>query len=92
MIIIETRHMGKYSLRKLCIEYGWFTCGDNEAYERLFDMAGDYSTNIDISKLYEMAQWIVIHSSEESMEDIDLADVMGALASTCFSTFEIIDD
>ena len=29
MIIIETRHMGKYSLRKLCIEYGWFTCGDN---------------------------------------------------------------
>ena len=55
-------------------------------------MAGDYSTNIDISKLYEMAQWIVIHSSEESMEDIDLADVMGALASTCFSTFEIIDD
>ena len=92
MIIKETRHMNKYRLRKLCIKYDWFTCGDNEEYEKLFDMAGSFSTNIGAHTLYEMAEWIMIHSSEESMEDIDLADVMGALTGVCYSTFEIIDD
>ena len=92
MIIRETRHMNKYRLRNLCIKYDWFTCGDNAEYEKLFDMAGDFSTNIGAYTLYDMAEWITIHSSEESMEDIDLADVMGALAGVCYSTFEIIDD
>lgn len=25
-----------YDLRALCIEHGWFTCGTNEQYDKLF--------------------------------------------------------
>ena len=37
MIRIEKASMA--AMRELCIERDWFTCGTNEQYDKLFDMA-----------------------------------------------------
>lgn len=92
MVIKEIRSMSKSRLRQLCIERNWFTRGTNDEYTRLFDMAGTYDTNIGAYTLYDMAVWIMDHSSEEAMEDVEITDVMAALARICHSTFVITDD
>lgn len=92
MVIKETRLMSKLRLRQLCIDRDWFTCGTNDEYARLFDMAGEYDTHIGAYTLYDMAFWIMDHSSDEAMEDVEVTDVMAALARICRTTFEITFD
>lgn len=38
MKIKETRKMGLYDLRALCIKHDWYTSGCNEEYSKLLDM------------------------------------------------------
>ncbi len=91
MVITEIRRMSKPRLRQLCIERNWFTRGTNDEYTRLFEMAGDYDTNIGAHTLYDMAAWIMGHSSDDAMEDIEITDVMYELARICITTFNITD-
>lgn len=91
MVITEIRRMSKPRLRQLCIERNWFTRGTNDEYTRLFEMAGDYNTNIGAYTLYDMAAWIMDHSSEDAMEDAEITDVMYELARICITTFNITD-
>lgn len=92
MVIKETRLMSKLRLRQLCIDRDWFTRGTNDEYARLFEMAGDYNANIGAYTLHDMAIWIMDHSSDNAMEDVEITDVMAALARICHSTFDITYD
>lgn len=92
MVIKETRLMSKLRLRQLCIDRDWFTRGTNDEYTRLFEMAGDYDTHIGAYTLYDMAVWIMAHSSDEALEDVEITDIMAALARICRTTYEITYD
>lgn len=92
MVIKEIRRMSKPRLRQLCIDRNWFTRGTNDEYAHLFDMAGDYDSHIGILTLYDMAAWIMGHSSKEAMEDVEITCIMYELARICRSSFYITDD
>ncbi len=58
----EIRRITPYSLRNLCIENDWYTCGDNEEYGHLLlDLAGS-KENITTDDIVEIASDIVEHS------------------------------
>lgn len=52
------------NLRRLCIEKGWFTCGTNEQYEKLF-YANEHGATID-----EIAMIIWVCSEDFSFTSI----------------------
>lgn len=92
MIIKEIRRMSKPRLRQLCIDRNWFTRGTNDEYTRLFEMAGDNDSHIGTHTMYDMAAWIMGHSSDDAMEDVEVTDIMYELARICRSSFYITDD
>lgn len=58
----EIRRISAYSLRNLCIEENWYTCGDNEEYGHLLlDLAG-HKENITTDDIIEIASDIIEHS------------------------------
>lgn len=62
-----------YELRALCIEHGWFTCGTNEQYEKLF-----YANTHGFS-MEEIATIIWLCSEGEDL--IDQEDILATLKS-----------
>ncbi|MGL6198610.1 MAG: hypothetical protein ACRC3H_06705 [Lachnospiraceae bacterium] len=59
------------TLRHLCIERNWYTCGTNEEYENLFDMVDKETLTTD--DIVEITQDIIDHSeisTEEEFEDV----------------------
>lgn len=85
-MIKEFRTVTTRELRNLCIRRNWFTCGDNEDYEKL--MQYSYKENLTTKDLEEMANIIVEFSEEENLEFFDPeTDVMFELASVCITRF-----
>jgi len=89
MKYIETRILSRESLRSLCISNNWYTCGDNEQYDRLLDRLNDKDgcpENMTTDKLAEIADDIMEHSV---ITDYTITTVMFELARACNSFFEI---
>ncbi len=58
----EIRKISASSLRQLCVENDWYTCGDNDEYRHLlFDLAGN-KENLSTSDIIEIAADIMEHS------------------------------
>ena len=96
-MIKEVRHIYAEELRKVCIEFNWFTRGTSEEYQTLFDMTYESvydeewgrffheSKNITIEDLEKMAHWIADHSELEEGEDIPC--IMYTLANHAMTIF-----
>lgn len=67
------------SLRQMCIDNGWYDCGDNRAYDRFLRHA--YLDNITDDDIVEMATDVIEHSSE--LEIDDMIPVMNEISSIC---------
>ena len=83
----ETRTLNAVNLRKLCIERDWYTCGDNEEYQNLFNRLRDENGNpveMTTEKLAEIATDIKEHSDT----DYEISMIMFDLARVCFTYFE----
>lgn len=87
-MIKEFRKISKGAIRELCIKREWFTCGDNEDYEKL--MKYGEKKNITTKDLEEMANIIIEYSDEDSLDYYSVEDVMFDLACECVSTFATI--
>lgn len=86
----ETRYLSASKLRALCIERDWYTCGDNEEYEALFNRLHDedgVEIHLDTEKLAEIAQDIMDHSD---ITDYTITSVMFELARKCTVIFDEI--
>jgi len=57
--------MTNETLRNLCIENDWFTCGDNSQYEKLFEMNDNGATT------KELATIIWLCSSDVTLVDVE---------------------
>lgn len=88
MTYIETRTLSASKLRALCIEHDWYTCGDNEEYEALFNRLHDAAgcpVNLTAQKLAEIAADIMLHSE---ISDYTITSVMFALNRACTVVFD----
>lgn len=82
----ETRKINSNSVRKLCIEKGWYTAGTNEEYAHLlFDIVGRIG-NVTSDELVEIATDIKDHS----VTDCEVTNIMYELAKVCVSFFDEI--
>lgn len=87
MKFVETRTLTASKLRSLCIKNDWYTCGDNEDYENLFDRLTDcYGCPVHMTteKLVEIATDIWEHSE---ITDYSIETVLFHLAVTCNTFF-----
>lgn len=96
MIIREKRHIDTAKVRDACIEYDWYTSGDNDEYSAMFDMAyklersrfKDFLTG-----LTDIACDIFRHSDVEldGITDAEyIAYIMSVLANDCcYFTYEV---
>lgn len=82
----EIRRMEARRLRSLCIEKGWYTQGDNKAYQHLLYDVAEKLENITTDDLVEIAEDILEHSET----DYDIPSVMFELARICHTTIEEI--
>lgn len=67
--------LSKESVRQMCIEHNYYTCGDNEQYGHMFSLLDHQSkvtgSNISVYRLEEIAEDIKLHSkTEDTVEDI----------------------
>ena len=87
-MIKEIRTVTARGLRELCIKNGWFTCGDDEDYEKLMEYSE--KENIKTEDLEEMAEIIIEFSDEENMEycGYQKEDVMFSINLVCVTRFE----
>lgn len=60
-------HLSAYQTRMTCIERGWYTHGDNEAYGKMLDKCDD---DLAIDEVVEIAEDIIAHSDPEVMEQV----------------------
>lgn len=61
MKIREDRYITAMELRNLCVRNNWYTCGDNEEYAKLFQMAD--KENLTTDDLVALAKDIKEHSN-----------------------------
>ena len=84
----ETRRLSAYALRALCIERGWYTCGDNDEYEHLLlDLAGS-KPHLDTDGIIAIAEDIAAHSRLGDGEDVPA--IAFEVARACSVTFQQI--
>ena len=86
MKIKETRTLYASDLRTLCIRENWFTLGDTEAYERM--MTRTFCKNLTTEIIEDIARDILGHSDT----DMDLPEIMYAVAAISHTTFEEDDE
>ena len=89
MAYLETRVLNAVSLRSLCIQQNWYTCGNNAEYAKLFDRLHDADgvcVNLTTEKLAEIAQDIYDHSDLSG--DYTLTAIMFELARNCTVYFD----
>lgn len=89
MKIIETRTLTPSKLRLLCIKNDWYTCGDNEDYEKLFDRLTDVygcAEHLTTEKLVEIATDIWEHSD---ITGYTIETVLFELARACTTYFDV---
>ena len=86
---VEVRHLRPMELRKLCIEYNWYTHGDNAEYDNLlFGLTENGQKNITTDDIYAIAQDIMDHSSERSIDGMDIESIMFSVARICDTFFQ----
>lgn len=82
----EHRTLSADKLRALCIKNDWYTCGDCEEYENLFNRLHDENgdrVEMTTEKLAEIASDILEHSDT----DYNIPNIMFELARACFTYF-----
>lgn len=82
--IMETRKLYSGDLRQLCIKKNWYTCGDNQDYEKLLS-ASNNCDNVTPEFIVQVAMDIIYHSNT----DYPLTSVCFEVAEICHSFFEI---
>ena len=88
MTYAETRTLSANSLRALCIQHNWYTCGNNKEYEALFNSLYDGDgcpVNLTTEKLARIADDIIAHSE---ISDYTITSVMYALNRACQVVFD----
>lgn len=87
MKIKEMRRIYADDLRGLCIEHGWFTRGDCEEYDGLFDLVrGKHMTP---AMLMKVALYIQKYSDPDTYEILELAGMVYCLCEISHSCFQI---
>lgn len=81
--------LGMDNLKSLCIKRNWYTCGNNEEYDALLNMAEATPTT---EAIYNMAMDIIEHSNNLVLSDEDIAHVMTEIAGVCMVYYEIPED
>lgn len=76
------REISRYNVRKACIAYDWYTCGDCEEYEKMLTNVSNIK-KVTVSDLKEIATDIKNHSET----DYDIKNIMFVLANECCTTF-----
>lgn len=80
----EVRRLGADRLRGLCIEKNWYTCGTNEEYAVVLNMAD--RENITTNDIVEIATDICEHSNNIQFDEY--TNVMYEIANRCYTFFE----
>jgi hypothetical protein len=82
----EIRRISGAKVRKACIEYDWFTCGDINAYGALFEYIFGISRegrNVDTERLAFIAKKI----KDNSETDYNIPEIMFVLNAECCTTY-----
>ena len=87
MKLKEIRMIDKCSLRQICIDNDFYTCGDNEEYDALLDMP--YKKNREFRNLtnewiLKIALDIAEHSDMDELEGKFNMDYTAVLEHICF--------
>lgn len=84
----EFRYISKTDVRQVCIKYDLFTCGDNDAYDDLFEFIGNLTRkgqHVSVEMLRIIAEMI----KENSDTDESIPEIMFLLnAEACTTIFE----
>jgi hypothetical protein len=81
----EFRFISGTKVRQACIEHDWFTCGDNDAYNDLFEFIGNLTRkgqHVSVEKLKRIAEII----KENSETECCIAEIMFVLNAECCTT------
>lgn len=82
----EIRRISGERVRRACIDHGWFSCGDTNDYDSLFEYVYGISyedRNIDTGRLAFIANKIKKHSDTE----YDIRGIMFVLNAECCTTY-----
>lgn len=85
-------------VRRLCVEQGYYTCGNNEEYNRMLEMSN--SNKVTNRLIYRIADNIAMHSDfkmfQKKYDDITygelLQHIMYQVNKCCVETFELIQE
>lgn len=78
----EFRFISETKVRQACIDHDWFTCGDNGAYNYLFEFIGNLirkGQHVSVEKLKRIAEIIKANSETECC----IAEIMFVLNAEC---------
>ncbi len=92
--IKETRVMWMDDLRKLCIEYNWFTQATNPEYDKFLNSVyapDGKDADMTADRLLDMALEVQRYSDPGTYENMGLEGIVYLLGRICYSTFEITD-
>ena len=78
----ETRKIDCCKVRAACIRYNWYTAGDCEEYDNMFNFIRNLQTAT-TDDLKAVATDIKEHSDTE----YEIADIMFVIANDCCTTF-----
>nr|DAI21840.1 MAG TPA: hypothetical protein [Caudoviricetes sp.] len=82
----EIRRISGAKVRQACIEHDWFTCGDIDAYNALFEFVGDINRegkNVSKARLECIAEMI----KDNSETDYNIPEIMFVLNAECCTTY-----
>lgn len=82
----EIRRISGTKVRQLCIDHGWFTCGDIDGYNALFEFIGDINRSgkhVTTHQLGCIAE--IIKASSET--DYNIPEIAFALNAICCTTY-----
>lgn len=81
----EFRFISGTKVRQVCIKYDLFTCGDNDAYNDLFEFIGNLTRkgqHVSVEKLRMIAEMI----KENSDKEYSISEIMFVLNAECCTT------
>jgi len=82
------RSLSAETLRGFCVTHGYYTRGNNEAYEKLFKMVP--KGNVTNNAIYNLAYDITIHSDTDGFNEKEfLENVMYHIAKKCDTLFTL---
>lgn len=79
MKLVETRRIDISKVRSMCIEYGYYTCGDVIEYEKMFQKCGL------AFPILEIAQDIMEHSNVDKFLQMYGNDEKDFLECICYN-------